>query len=71
VTTREPLLDPGHAIVERVPGRSRMSPDSGPGTPLSGAGYWLDSAELRDVVVACESEVSITFDPRQDLTSEG
>jgi len=70
MTACDPLRDAIRGIVERVAGPSRTPPDSGPETPLSGAGYWLDSVELLEVVLGCESEFSITFDPRSDLTPE-
>ena len=52
------------------PGRAGPRADSGPDIPLSGAGFWLDSVDLLEVVVACESEFGITFDATTDLTSE-
>jgi acyl carrier protein len=50
-----------------VAGPSRTPPDSGPQTPLSGAGLRLDSVELLEVVVACECEFGIMFDATRDL----
>jgi acyl carrier protein len=70
MTARDSLLHTIRAIVERVAGPSRTPPHSGPGTALSEGGYWLDSVELLEVVVACESEFSIAFDPRRDLNRE-
>ena len=52
----------------RVAGPSRTPADSGPDTRLSGAGFWLDSIELLEVIVACEAEFGITFDAMRDLT---
>jgi acyl carrier protein len=68
VTTPDPVLEALRALVERVAGPGRTPPDSGPETPLSGSGFWLDSIELLEVVVACEAEFEITFDATQDLT---
>lgn len=64
----DPLLDAARALVTRVAGPSRTPPGSGAETPLSEAGFWLDSVELLEVVVACESEFGITFDATRDLT---
>jgi acyl carrier protein len=64
----DPLLDAIRALVERVAGPSRTPAVGGPETPLSGEGYWLDSVELLEVVVACESEFGITFEATTDLT---
>ena len=63
----DPLLDATRALVERVAGPSRTPPDSGPQTPLSESGFWLDSVELLEVVVACECEFGIMFDATRDL----
>jgi acyl carrier protein len=68
MTARDAGLDAIRALVERVVGPDRIPPDSGPETPLSGAGFWLDSVELLEVVVACEAEFEITFDATRDLT---
>ena len=65
--TPDPLFDATRVIVERVAGPSRTPPNSGPETRLSGAGFWLDSVELLEVVVACETEFGITFDATRDL----
>ena len=63
----DPLLDATRALVERVAGPGRTPPDSGPQTPLSEAGFWLDSVELLEVVVGCECEFGITFDATRDF----
>jgi acyl carrier protein len=68
MTAFDARLDAIRALVERVVGAGRTPPDSGPETPLSGAGFWLDSIELLEVVVACEAEFEITFDATRDLT---
>ena len=68
MTAPDPLLDTIRALVERVVGASRMPPASGPETQLSGTGFWLDSIELLEVIVACEAEFEITFDATRDLT---
>jgi acyl carrier protein len=54
------------AIVERVAGPARTPADSGPDTRL-GDGYWLDSVELLEIVVACEQEFGILFDEARDF----
>jgi len=64
----DPLLDATRALVERVAGPSRTPEDSGPETPLSAEGFWLDSVELLELVVACETEFNIMFDATTDLT---
>jgi acyl carrier protein len=56
--------------VTRVAGTSRAPAESGTDTPLSEGGFWLDSVELLEVVVACESEFAITFDATRDFESD-
>jgi acyl carrier protein len=64
----DPLLTTLQALVERVAGPSRTPRRSDPATRLSEGGFWLDSIELLEVVVACETEFRITFDATRDLT---
>jgi acyl carrier protein len=55
------------AIIEQVTGPGRTPAACGPATPL-GDGSWLDSVELLEVVVACETEFGIVFDESGDLS---
>jgi acyl carrier protein len=64
----EQLLDSTRAIIERVVGRDRTPTDSGPDTPLAD-GFWLDSIELVEVLVACEVAFGIELDETSDLES--
>ncbi len=66
MNTRDPLLDATRALVERIAGASRIPPDPGPETRLSD-GYWLDSVDLLEVLVACENAFGIVFDDVRDL----
>jgi len=59
------------AIVARVVGAPRVPADAGAGTPLRDGGLWLDSMELLQVVIACEAEFGITFEPAEDLLGDG
>lgn len=59
-----------HRVVVRTAGATRTPPDPGPDTPLGEAGFWLDSVELVEVIVACEEEFGVTFDGETDLTPE-
>lgn len=55
------------AIVERVAGPSRTPDGAGPDTSLA-EGFWLDSMELLDIVLACEQQFGIVFEEGRDLT---
>jgi acyl carrier protein len=70
VTSPGTLLEAMRALVIRVVGPSRAPAESGPATPLSEGGFWLDSVELLEVVVACESEFDITFDATRDFAGD-
>ena len=52
------------------PGPTKTPPDAGPDTLLGDGGFWLDSVDLVEAVVACESEFAVTFEGETDLTRE-
>jgi len=58
------------AIVARVAGPARLPRDPTPETPLGEGGYWLDSVDLLEVIVACEQEFGMSFDTNDDLSEE-
>jgi acyl carrier protein len=68
VSARDPVLDAIRALVERVAGPSRTPAHAGPDTRLT-EGYWLDSVELLEVLIACETEFGIAFHDTQDFES--
>jgi len=55
-------------LVARRAGPTRTPPDASPDTPLGADGFWLDSLDLVEVVVACEQEFGVTFEGESDLT---
>jgi acyl carrier protein len=61
-------LDRVQAIVAGVAGINRVPADAGPDTPLQEGGFWLDSAALVEVMIACEAAFDIVFDPETDFT---
>ncbi len=70
MSATDPVLEATRALVERVAGPARTPHPAGSATPLSEAGFWLDSVELLEVIVACETEFEIVFDATRDLTRE-
>lgn len=64
------LLDRVRQVVARIAGLARTPSDAGPDTPLSAGGFWLDSVDLVEVIVACEVEFAVTFEGQSDLTAE-
>lgn len=62
------ILEAVKAIVEAVAGDGRRPASAGPETRLVD-GYWLDSMELLEVVVACEQRFGIQFEEETDLAA--
>jgi acyl carrier protein len=60
------LGDEIRALVEHVAGASRTPPQAGPETRLT-EGYWLDSVELLELMIACEAKFDVVFDERRDF----
>jgi acyl carrier protein len=60
------VLEVVRTILERVAGPARMPSRIDLDTRL-GDGGWLDSIELLDVVIACETSFGIAFDQPGDL----
>lgn len=57
-------------VVARIAGPARTPPDAGPDTPLAAGGFWLDSVDLVEVIVACEEEFAVAFEGESDLTAD-
>ncbi len=58
------------AIVAGIARPDRTPPDAGTATPLGEGGFCLDSVDLLQVIVACEEQFGILFEPETDLTRE-
>jgi acyl carrier protein len=63
------VLNTVRAIVQRIAGPARTPPDVGPDTRL-GEGFWLDSVEMLEVILACEEQFGLTFEESRDITPE-
>ena len=63
----ERLLDALRELAARIIGAARMPADTNADTPLGEGGLWLDSMGLLELIVACEDEFGITFEPGEDL----
>jgi acyl carrier protein len=64
----DPVFETIRALVARIARPGRVPAHCDPETRLSEGGFWLDSVELLEVVVACEEEFRIVFDATRDLT---
>jgi acyl carrier protein len=63
----EPLVDRVLGVVSRIAGPLRTPAAPGPDIPLAEGAFWLDSAGLFEVVLACEAEFDVRFDAEVDL----
>ena len=50
------------AIAARIAGPNRTPLDAGPSTPLWNGGFWLDSLDLMDLMLACDAAFGPVFD---------
>jgi acyl carrier protein len=57
-------------LAARTAGPGRTPADAGPETSLTDDGFWLDSVDLVELVVACEQEFGVEFDGESDLNPE-
>ncbi len=60
-TADDAILARVRAIVTDIAGAGRVPADAGPDTPLGEEGFWLDSTEMLEVILACEREFGISF----------
>ena len=65
------LVDQVRAIVTGVVGEGRAPAEVDRDTPLAEGGFWLDSVEMLEVILACEGKFGITFKPADDLIGDG
>lgn len=65
------LVDQLCTIVTGVVGDGRVPAEVDGDTPLMEGGLWLDSVELLEVILACETTFEITFKPAEDLLGDG
>ena len=67
---REAVLARVGGIVAGIAGPGRTPCGPSPDTPLGEHGYWLDSVDVLEVILACEQEFGIALDQDADLTAE-
>jgi acyl carrier protein len=56
--------------VRRVAGPGRTPAGAGPDTPLGEGGFWFDSVDLLDLILACEQEFGAAFGPGDTLGAD-
>jgi acyl carrier protein len=70
VTDQRAVIDQLVDIIRRVAGEARMTAEIDDNTALADGGFWLDSVEVLQVILACEDAFEITFVPAEDLNGE-
>ena len=68
--TRDNVLARLEALVATIAGPERMPDGAGPDTPLGDEGFWFDSLDMLEVILACEREFGVIFDARSDLSPD-
>ena len=58
------------SIVLRVAGPGRTPTAANADTPLGEGGFWLDSVDLLDLILACEHEFGTAFGPGDTLGAD-
>lgn len=66
----DPIRARVQAIVGGIAGGHRSPPDAGAATPLGTNGYWLDSIDVLEVVLACEKAFDVSLTDVDDLTAD-
>jgi hypothetical protein len=72
----DPILDRLLGVLAGVAGPSRMPSAPGAPTPLGEGGFWLESVDVLELILACEeefeTELALDVDlPRQALATVG
>jgi acyl carrier protein len=70
IMSGDAFLDRVLKVVSRTAGPARTPADAGADTLLGNGGFWLDSVDLVELVVACETEFAVRFEGETDLTEE-
>jgi acyl carrier protein len=68
--TEDLLLPRVQALIASIAGPDRTPDNAGPDTPLGESGYWFDSLDVLEVILACEREFGIVFESGDDLTAD-
>lgn len=61
--TGDRILEGVQAIVTAIAGGDRTPARIGPDTPLGEGGFWLDSIDMLEVLIACEKKFGTSFAP--------
>ena len=68
--TDEEILTRIERLIAGIAGPERTPEHAGPDTPLGQHGYWLDSLDVLEVILACEREFGIVFEDGSSLNAD-
>ena len=57
-------------LIAGIAGPDRIPEGAGPDTPLGHDGYWFDSLDVLEVILACEREFGVVFEDGASLNAE-
>lgn len=63
----DPLLPRVWQTLAAVAGPERTPPEPNAACPLGSNGFWFDSIDFLDAVLACEKAFGVTFEPDIDF----
>lgn len=64
------VLDRIQGLIAGIAGPDRVPDTVGPDTPLGKDGYWFDSLDVLEVILACEREFGVVFEDGSTLNAE-
>ena len=57
-------------LIAGIAGPDRMPEGAGPDTPLGHDGFWFDSLDVLEVILACEREFGVVFEDGSSLNAD-
>lgn len=66
----DPILERVKEIVTRIAGPTRTPVHVDGDTPLGESGFWLDSLDLFEAILACEEGFGVQIDAEANATAE-
>jgi acyl carrier protein len=66
----DPILERVSEILAEIAGPTRTPADAGADTPLGEGGFWLDSLDLFEAILACEQAFGTPIDAGSDVSPD-
>lgn len=68
--TEDSILERVSEILAEIAGPTRTPADSGADTPLGEGGFWLDSLDLLEAILACEKAFGTPIDAGSEVSPD-